>query len=189
MVGIVGETSEMGNTTLVDYGIQTEESDIRAHVAVYAHKVYVYRTEQGRAVLEGHLIYRLVPVYTGRVKTAEGYLVPPSDIDGCRGYTIPDDVFSMSGIGQLPERGHQGEKGRAAVYIVNQMLQGGLIPVPMTVTEIDDKAMQIQGVDVYTQANVNIQIKCDYRAGKGAHPRCTGNLFLQVRECNPWGIH
>jgi len=189
MAGTVGATRPPGNTSLVDYGIQNEESDIRAHVGVYAQSVYVYRTEKGQAVVAGKPSYRLVPVYTARIKTAEGYLVPVGDIEDCQDYNIPEDIFALSGIGQLPERGYQGEKGKAATYIVNQMLQRGLIPVPLTITEVDDKAMQIQGVDVHTQADVRIQVKCDYRAGNGTHPRCTGNLFLQVKECNPWGIH
>ena len=177
------------NVQLVDYGIQNEESDIRAHVAVYAQKVYIYRTEIGQAVIKRRPPYRLASVYTAGIKTAEGYLVPTRNIDGCQGYAIPDNVFTTSGIGQLPERGYQGQKGKAATYIVHQMLQLGLVPVPVTVTEVNDQSMQIQGIDIQTRANVNIQIKCDYRAGNGTHPRCTGNLFLQIRECNPFQIH
>jgi hypothetical protein len=178
-----------GNRELVNHGIQNEESDIRAHVGVYAQKVYVFRTEAGREVIQREPPYRCVPVYTGSIQTAEGYVVPARDIEGCCGYGIPEDIFAMSGIGQLPEYGYQGQKGKAATYIVNQMLKRGLIPIPITVTEVDDQAMQIRGVDVQARVDIAIQVKCDYRAGQGSHPRCTGNLFLQTKECNPWGIH
>jgi hypothetical protein len=40
-------TVALQNTKLVDYGIQTEESDLRAHVCVNARQVYVYPTKKG----------------------------------------------------------------------------------------------------------------------------------------------
>ncbi len=43
----------------------------------------------------------MVPVYTQGIKTAEGYLVPPEDIPGCREIKIPVafDFIAVSSYG------------------------------------------------------------------------------------------
>ena len=188
MVGTHGATSQLlGNTSLVDYGIQDEQSDVRIHVGVYSQEVYVYKTQDGRDSIDP-IKHRKVPVWTGNIQTATGYVVPLDDIKDCQVLPVPDDIFDRSGIAQYPEKGYQGEKGKAATYIASEMLKTGLIPLSLRITEVDDKKMQILGEDIRVKANIKIQVKCDYRAGNG-HPRCTGNLFLQTQECNPFSIH
>ena len=80
--GRVGAHRPMGNTDLVSYGIFQEEADIRAHVCVNASSVYVYKRESCVEVVSSGL-YRQVPVYTGNIKTAMGFLVPPDEIKEC----------------------------------------------------------------------------------------------------------
>ncbi len=177
----------LNNTQLVNHGIQNENSDIRAHVGVLAQRLYIYKTEAGRQVI-ANSNYRKAPVYTGKIQTATGYLVPVEDIPGLQSIPIPRPIFEASGIAEHPEQGYHRQKGKSALHIVVEMLKAGLVPVTLQITEVNDKKMQIGGEDIRVKADIRIQVKCDYRAGRG-HERCTGNLFLQVAECNPFGIH
>ena len=186
MDGIAGATKP-GNTQLVDYGIQNDKSDVRAHVGVLAKQVYVFKTKDGFEAIDPRR-HRKRPAFTRGIRTAEGYCVPDGDIPSCMSIPIPNGIFAESRIGTYPEKGRRSEKGQAAVFIVTEMLKRGLLPLQLEITEIDDKTMQIRGEDVHVKANIKIQVKCDYRAGNG-HPRCTGNLYLQIAECNPFGIH
>lgn len=176
---------KLGNTQLVNYGIQSEESDIRAHVSIATRHVYIYSTKLGLGIIAQPNGYRLVPVYTGNIQTAKGYLVPPGDIPGCEHVSIPDDVFVDV---KFSIRDNTSEKGRKAVLVVRQMLKRGLLPIDLKVEEIDDEAIQISGTDIIVSTKVKIQVKCDWKAG---HRELggTGNLFLQVAECNPLGMH
>lgn len=187
--GAHGVTNQsIGNTTLVDYGIQNEQSDVRIHIGVYARQAYVFKTRAGYNSIDS-VRHRRVSVNTNGITTAIGYLVPPRDINGCQIVPIPSNIFDRFGIARFPEKGYESEKGATATYIASEMLKAGLIPLRLHITEIDDKKMQIMGVDIMIAANIKIQVKCDYRAGNGQHPRCTGNLFLQVQECNPFSIY
>lgn len=186
--GIHGAMNQpQGNTDLVDYGIQNEQSDVRMHIGVYAQQIYVYKTQDGRESIDPAK-HRKAPAYTNNIQTATGWLIPPDDIKDCHQLRIPNDIFDQSEIAKYPEKGNQGEKGKAATYIASEMLKAGLVPLSLRITEINDKKMQIMGIDITIKANIRIQVKCDYRAGIG-HPRCTGNLFLQIQECNPFGIY
>jgi hypothetical protein len=127
-------------------------------------------------------------VRTKNITTAIGYLVPPKSIPGCHQVIVADNVWKMSRIATYPERGHQSEKGRAAVYIVQEALKQGLIPLNVTAKEIADKDMQIAGTDIYVKAGIKIQVKCDYNGGPKAYGG-TGNLFLQIAECNPFKLY
>lgn len=176
-----------GNTRLVEYGIQNEKSDIRVHVCVKARRIYAYHTADGVNTISS-APFKKVPVFTNGIKTAEGYLVPPRSITGCQQITIGDGVWEASGILQCSEKGQQGAKGDAAVYVTKEALKQGLIHLDMSITEIDDEDLQIEGTDIYVRASVKIQVKCDYRGGPKAFGG-TGNLFLQIAECNPFGIH
>lgn len=173
---------KLGNTTLVDYGIQTEESDLRVHVCVSVGAVYVYQTSDGVKAVESGL-WRKVPVYTGTLKTAEGFLVPPDRIEGCNMKQIPEDIGIV-----FYKHDNTSEKGRKALEVVRSMMRRGLMPIPLMAREIDDTEMQIQGTDIIATSDANVQVKCDWRGG---HKELggTGNLFLQVSECNPLGMH
>jgi hypothetical protein len=175
-----------GNTKLVDYGIQNEGSDIRAHVCVNAKVVYVYPTSEGIAAIERGR-YTPRPVYTGQIQTATGYAVPPSNINRC----LPVNVKSLFVKYPINFSDSTSEKGRKAVQIVIDMLRIGYFPFFVAAEEVTDQNLQIEGTDIYVNARMKIQVKCDFEGGEpkrdGAKgERVTGNLFLQTAECNPW---
>jgi hypothetical protein len=178
-----------GNLELVDYGIQTEESQIRVHVCPLAERVYVYPTECGvKAVKSG--LYRKSPGYQDgvQVPTAMGYVVPPDEIEKCIGISFRPSVWRAL---QFSEDDTLTEKGRKAVHLIMEMLREGLFPIGALGQEITAKDVQIKGTDIIIKAgaiaqrDLIIQVKCDYRGGP-KELGGTGNLFLQVAECNPF---
>lgn len=180
-------SQKLGNTKLVEYGIQNEKSDLRVHVCAKIGRVYYYPTASGQVQIK-EKEYRKVPARTRGIVTAEGYLVPPQDIQGCKGGTIPLFLLEESGIQLLPEKGRQHEKGEAAVFITKNLLKSGDIKIPHIVKEITDLDMQVSGTDIFVKTEIKIQVKCDFKGGPKAHGG-TGNLFLQVSECNPYKIY
>lgn len=179
-----------GNTKLVDYGIQNEQSDIRAHVAVLAGKVYVYSTVKGLATLQAGIqqgIYTPRGAYTEvghrgeKLQTATGYAVPVADIKH-----MAIDAAALIKLQNFAETDSTTVKGNKAVAVVQALLRHGLFPLPVSGEIVTDVHMQRSGLDVVVQGRWRIQVKCDWRAGSGA-PGCTGNLFLQTAECNPFG--
>jgi hypothetical protein len=192
MDGTPGATS-LGNTELVDYGIQNEQSDIRVHVCPKARRVYVFPTECGvEAVRSGQ--YRLVE---GRQKgvdvpTSMGYLVPPLEIEGCAAICLRDVTWADL---DFTDTDTLEQKGRKATRLVKGMLRKRRLPIPMEgEVRATDITEERQGQDIILTVkrsgalkSLRIQVKCDYPGGEGEG--CTGNLFLQVQECNPLGIH
>jgi len=75
-------------------------------------------------------------------------------------------------------------KGAKAVRVVTELLRIGWFPLPVDPQIIDDVDMQIKGTDINVRASFKIQVKCDYKGGIG--PGCTGRLYLQVAENNPF---
>ena len=189
-VGTVGETRALGNTRLVEHGIQTEQSDLRAHVCPVARKVYVYPTKRGLEAIDSGK-FRSVPGYQDGIKTAtaKGYLVPPFEIKECVAISLRAeawDYLKFSEHDTLSSKGHKAEK------LILQMLKRGLFPVPALPDTVTDKDIQIRGADIIIKAgkltrdDIVIQVKCDYRGGERSDGG-TGNLFLQTEECNPFG--
>jgi len=173
----------LGNTKLVEHGIQTEHSDIRAHVAVIAKTVYMFKTENGvKAINKGQ--YKRVPVKTGEIVTAEGYLVPPGDIEGIELHRIPDDILKEIDFRPWDNPSTLGRKAERTIKI---MINRKLILIPSEYIEIDEEDMQMGGSDGILQPQ-EIEVKCDYRGGHREYGG-TGNLFLQVSECNPLKQH
>lgn len=179
-VGKVGVT--MSNTKLINYGIQNEKSDFRAHVSSTASAVYLFTTEEGnKAISTG--IYLLRSVTTGSIITAQGYAVPTSNIKDIHCIKIPVDIINTE---KIQNTDSQKVKGDKAVNIVKKMLVIGVIQLPISVENITDKVMQIEGTDIIVKRpDVKIQVKCDFKAG---YPG-TNNLFLQISECNPNNVH
>lgn len=75
-------------------------------------------------------------------------------------------------------------KGEKAVAVVARLLQIGYFPLPVDPRVILDADLQIAGTDIIVQAKYRIQVKCDYEGGEGMI--CTGNLYLQTAEINPF---
>ena len=182
--------TKQGNTVLVQYGIQTEQSDLRAHVGVLAGKVYVYSTVKGLATLQAGIqqgIYAPRGAYTEvghrgeKLQTATGYPVPVGHIKH-----MAIEAAALIKAQGFAETDSTTVKGDKAVAVVQALLRHGLFSLPTASEIVTDVQMQRSGLDVVVRGQWRIQVKCDWRCGTGA-PGCTGNLFLQVAECNPFG--
>jgi len=172
----------MNQNELVEYGIQTEKSDVRVHVCVKAQKAYVYKTVDGnRAIQNGN--YPLAPTVTNDTLTAKGYLVPPEDIAGIQ-IIYPGKLFEEVGFYEAQTTT---EKGNCAVNLVAKLLEKGDFPLHKSYKKVNNKDMQIDGVDIEIYIKGRIQVKCDWNGGIG--PGCTGNLYIQVAEANPLNNH
>jgi hypothetical protein len=173
-----------GNTALVAYGIQTEQSDLRAHVCVKAQRIYVYPTRSGVAAVQSGR-YRKAPAYTRDIQTAEGYLIPPDAIDGCVCWRIPPNWFADA---HFDERATPTEKGARALWLVQCAIRHGAFSLPADPDVVTDAKTQITGADLIVTVTARIQVKCDWNGGHTKYGG-TGNLFIQVAECNPFGQH
>lgn len=182
----------LGNTTLVEHGIQTEKSDLRAHVCVNARRVYVFPSSMAADLIETNgQKYKRAPAFTtingSSLRTAEGYIIPWRDIPYIRevnATSVIEHIIKTSGFG---ENESTSEKGNKAVAVVARLLQIGHFPLPMDPLIVRDVDMQREGDDIIVQSRHRIEVKCDFRGGgtwqRGSN--VTGNLFLQVAECNP----
>lgn len=175
------------NDTLVRCGIYDEDgSIIRCHVSIKANKVYVFSVDDVRS-LDLSKYFEAGAHQPGiKTATALGRLVPPTDIPNMAEYPIPEPLATHA---KPFEKASTSVKGQIAVSIVKELLKCRVIKLPMTITEITDRQMQISGTDILIMATVKIQVKCDWNAGPKSIPGCTGNLYIQTHECNPFGLH
>ena len=180
-----GEMRKMlGNTKLVNYGIQNDYADLRYHVGVVVKKVFVFMPEKARDALSNGE-YRKVCVRMGKIVTATGYLVPYTDISGCRMVDIPGELYDGAGFYYQDSPKVKGEK---AERLVRKMIVSGLLSTILTTVSVDDENMQVQDIDLVVLQAREIQVKCDWRAGP-TELGGTGYLFLQDAECNPLRIY
>lgn len=176
----------IGNVKIVEYGIQTEDSDWRAHVCVNAGKVYVFPTKLAvQFIRKGN--YRLVAVNTrigGReILTAHGHLIPALSLPR----VVPVSARSIIDRAHFNDEDSTTIKGEKAVDVVQTLLRIGWFPLPWDTSIVEDIGMQRGGLDIVVSGSHKIQVKCDYEGGEPvkSSPRVTGNLFLQIDECNP----
>ena len=174
-----------GNTKLVDYGIQNEDSDLRAHVCAEIQTVYVYPTKEGIIETESDR-YELKRVFTGNIETARGYAIPIDNIKNCIAISMINHLMWNSQ--NITYKDTTSDKGIKSVNIVKTILNEGKFPFMTEGKTISDAQMQINGVDITVDLNIKIQVKCDYRGG-ATELGGTGNLFLQKQECNPYKFH
>jgi hypothetical protein len=160
---------------LISYGIQSEESDMRAHVSVSNATVYLFPTYCGVKAIQSRPQNTARPAYTGQTITAMGYAVPIKEIQQLKPIPIPQDVFEKA---KFTKDDDTSAKGAKAVYVVKEMIKRGLIPVTLKPEEVTDENMQIKGTDILITAVCKLQVKCDWRAGQ------TGNVYLQIAERN-----
>ncbi len=172
-----------GNNKLVEYGVEQDQSDYRAHVGYKVQHVYIFPTASAKALLRSdHNLEEKTATQNGvNGPTAKGFPAPISHLKGIQEVLIPPDIYQRHPIRPTDQTTW---KGARAVEIVQAMLRRGLIALPLATTEITDKDMQVKGGDIIISSSLVIQVKCDYLAG----PRKlggTGNLYLQTHECNP----
>lgn len=163
-------------TELFESGIQTEDSDIRAHVSPCNKHVYVFRTRNAIEAIEQYEP-EVRPAFQDGVKgkTAEGWLVKLDWIRDLRRLNF----VSWPKWGDFSKKLSTSQKGALAVECVTALMKIGRFPLWLDAWEDDREYVQLKGTDVLLFAKKRIQIKCDYSAGD------TGNLFLQRAERNP----
>lgn len=169
------------NTAMVDYGIGNEGSHYRVHVGYKVQRVYVFPTEAGRRCLATGLYPEKI-VKTLGIETAKGYAVPTSHIADLHEVVIPLDIHQRY---RIEAQMATGMKGTLATGIVADMMRRSLIPLPVMVNFAEDKALQFSGTDIIVGSTLHVQVKLDYNAGDRRYGG-SGNLFLQVAECNPF---
>lgn len=168
---------------LYPYGIQTEQSDIRAHVAVLAKRILVFKTADVNELIK-RKYYRTALAFQDGISqpTAQGCLVSIGDIPDIRIL-----YFRSYNWDTFPLRtANTSARGKAAVEVVCELLRRGRFPLWLEAEEEADTDIQIKGTDIIVTAQKRIQVKCDYCAGKKSWAvGCTGNLFIQTAEINP----
>lgn len=174
----------IGNTRLVEHGIQNEASDLRAHVCVLAEKVYVFRTADAVKIMNyGIELGRYLPVSIRQpgvdVVTAICYPVPVGDLR-----TIEVSAQRLIREQRFSPQDSTSAKGKKAVNVVTQLIRMGWFPLlAVHAEDSTDFDLQVSGVDILIAGKWRIQVKCDYKSGIGNG--CTGKLWLQTHECNP----
>lgn len=171
---------------LADYGIFTEQSDIRAHVGPKAKTIYVYQTSAMREFVELNK-YATKPAYQPgySLPTASGYCVPIAEAPFIR--RLQFESYDWSGF--PPSDAGTSEKGAAAVNVVCELLRRGRFPLwILSASESNDRSIQISGTDIVVVGKHKIQVKCDYLAAP-KELGGSGNLYIQIKERNPFGLH
>ena len=169
---------------LFEYGIQTEASDVRAHVSVVNATIYVFPTRCGiEAITRERPPLR--PAFQDGVAgaTAEGWLVKMDWIEDLRRVKF----YSWDGWKDFTERLSTSQKGVLAVRCVIDSMKRGRFPFWLDASEDEREHVQVKGTDILVFCKKRVQVKCDYRGGDG--PLGTGNLFLQKAERNPLKRH
>lgn len=173
------------NTELIDYGIREEKSHIRAHVSPQTKRVYVFRTSAVLHVIDEHE-YKSVPAYQPGYDfpTATGYLVPVEDVPDLRVLAWQSQQWWL----EFDERASTTEKGKRAVWVVRELMRLGRFPLWFDGEEVEDRQIDIDGTDILVAGKWRIQVKCDWKAGRRKDGG-SGNLFIQIQECNPGRLH
>ena len=176
----------LGNTTLVHYGIQNDQSDYHIHVgfkrkdATQYKAVYVFKTSDGVLALSSPYATPFSASQKGvQIITGKGVKVPWLAINGCYEIEIPGDI--LIGAKYIHEESTF-YKGRCAIYVVTKMMARGLICLPTIVQEVEERDMQMKGKDMIVVCKTAIQVKCDAWA-------TDYGISLQTAECNPFGLH
>lgn len=167
------------------YGIEEEQSDIRAHVSLPGRRVTVYRTADMVALISRSSYVERNGYQPGvEHATAKGWLVPLEDIQ-------PQHVL-LSESFPWQQWNHTemdcGQKGDMAVKCVRAAILANRFPLWVCGHVNGDRELDIQGTDIIVSAKRRIQVKYDY----GAYPASeggTGNLYIQSHERNPLKIH
>lgn len=171
-----------GNKRLVAGSLPTEGSDYRVHVGYKTQHIYIFPTKSAQEYVKARSVQEAKTVKTGTIVTSKGYAAPISHIDGLRDIMIPPDIYRSYVI---VESMLTSAKGALAQSITVDMLKRNLIPLPFSINVVDDKSIQFSGTDIIINSEIRLQVKCDFKAGH-KHLGGTGNVYLEVAECNPY---
>jgi len=170
---------------LYKYGIEEEQSDIRAHVSFVGRCVTVFRTADMLALVSAHNYRETTATQEGvEGPTAKGVLVPIDDIEPK--YILTSDKFPWDKY--TTDTTDTGIKGHNAITVVTAAIKANKFPMWVCGIVETDKEIDIQGTDIVVNARRRIQVKCDWR-GCPREQGGTGNLFIQTHERNPLKIH
>lgn len=174
----------LGNTTLVEHGIQTENSHIRVHVCPRERHVYIFPTICGvEAVMSNNYVVKPAHQQGTQAITAIGCWVPPMEIRKCICLSFRDCAWDEVRFSKGDDLSMKGAK---ALKLTLDMIKQGLFPGSLGGESIENKELQIIGQDIIIKAHQMperiVQVKCDYAGGRNG-------LFLQLEECNPLGRH
>jgi hypothetical protein len=176
--GIPGET-KMYN--LYEYGIQSEKSTHRIHVDVKDKVIFIYKTKDGINALPEPIkivndddwirggYYIVKQKLYNREPSARGIRIPYQKISSCMSIHIPESIL-------IDDCQTDSQRGVIGVRVAAGMLRMGLIPIQFDVSEINDKAQQISGLDLQAD-KLMIQVKYDWCCNERG-------LFLQTHEKN-----
>lgn len=172
---------------MFEYGVQTELSDIRAHVGMTVCKVYVFPTKETKELIEKMSKENMSrrPAYQPGVSspTAWGFPVPWEQIP-----RIKEVRFPKGWILNWKDTLSTTQKGAIAVDVVRNLLKLGRFPLWAEAIIPEDREIQIQGTDIIVKQEFRIQVKCDAKCGS-RELGGTGNIYLQTHESNPLGKH
>ena len=180
---MIGNIGEMNNKELINYGITEEESDFRIHVCPKSNSLYLISTKELKELIKVKN-YKIVSVYTNNIETAKGYLIPIKDINVLPNTLEIQLVQSWKNMKEQISEGNldNTEKGFIAELAARWSLIS-FFKIPFGLMNDATKDEQLKGID-FKIANETFQVKCDYNGGK----KGTGNLFIQIKECNPYKI-
>jgi hypothetical protein len=182
---LLGDLLKVGKcgVTMFNFGILQEESDYRVHICFVEGYAYLFKTSAGRDACNSG-IFKMRQAFQPGVDgaTANGYIVPPMKIEGCKRIQIPTNILQQVNCVEFDKTTAKGNK---AVECVRQMFKLGLLPISIETKFIEDKDIQIKGIDIIVIAHTKIEVKCDYKGGVQG----TGNLYLQIAERNPLKHH
>lgn len=177
---------ETNQNKLFAYGIQNEESHLRAHVCPIVRRIYVFPTKNGLAVLSDGI--ETMGYQNGVLgATASGFRVKPFDIPKCVSLQINTTAWDNI---KLDKNESTSIKGQKAVRLVVAMIKAGVFPLPLgcIVDANLKKSIEIKGNDIFVwtvKDRINIQVKCDFPGGE-KELGGTGFLYLQTAERNPF---
>ena len=181
MDGTCGVIRQMSNTVLIDEGINNDTSTYRFHVCPIAGNIYAFTTKSAIITINSNN-YQQTEVITNGIVTAIGYKVPVHHLSLC-------NELSVSGDSWIKYNFKAGEKGngKKAEKMVEELINNSEYFFPAKAFMVTDKQGQFAGIDIYVKSYHTVQVKLDYRGGR--KPKGTGNLFIQIKECNPKKIY
>ncbi len=184
---------------MIPHGPEQERSDIRVHVCIEARQIYIFSREAAIEIVQEKMGSgaKGFPVYTGDIKTAFGYPVPWEEIRDIIEIPFPDSIpeYELAITASTSEKGRYAEdiwvqmSEEDGQEIYKKLIEKGIVSANISPRKVDDIKLQKSGIDTEIRIpEFTAQVKCDYRGGSKEHGG-TGNLFIQIFECNPYEQH